>query len=147
VQVDAVIHRVCANFARDFEKLRIVPTVTLPAQLPAVVGEEAALEQVFSSILSNAMEAMSDGGRVTISAEQPLRDTVAVTVSDTGVGILEKNKEKLFVAFQTTKPKGMGLGLALVRRIVQRAGGNIRIESNAGAGTQVVLTFATARGH
>jgi signal transduction histidine kinase len=144
VQIDAVIHRVCANFARDFEKLRIVPTVTLPARLPTVVGDEAALEQVFSSLLSNAMEAMPDGGRVTISAKQTSGGAVAVTVSDTGIGILEKNKSKLFVAFQTTKPKGMGLGLALVRRIVRRSGGDIRIESNAGAGTQVALTFATA---
>jgi signal transduction histidine kinase len=144
VQLATVIHRVCANFARDFEKQRIVPTVTLPAQLPTVVGDEAALEQVFSSLLSNAMEAMPDGGRVTISAEQTPRGAVAVTVSDTGIGILEKNKAKLFTAFQTTKPKGMGLGLALVRRIVQRSGGDIRIESNAGAGTEVALTFATA---
>ncbi len=144
VQVDMVIHRVCANFARDFEKLHIVPTVTLPPQLPLVVGDEVALEQVFASLLSNAMEAMPDGGRITISAAQSSRGAIAVTVSDTGIGILEKNKSSLFVAFQTTKPKGMGLGLALVRRILRRAGGDIRIESHAGAGTQVALTFATS---
>lgn len=144
VQLDAVIHRVCANFARDFDKLHIVSTVALATQLPAVIGDEAALEQVFSSILSNAMEAMPDGGRLTVNAEHPARGApVTVTVSDTGIGILEKDKAKLFVAFQTTKPKGMGLGLALVRRIVQRFGGDVRIESNAGAGTQVALTFAT----
>ena len=145
VQLDAVIHRVCANFARDFEKLRITPTLALPAQLPAVIGDEAALEQVFASILSNAMEAMPDGGHVAISAERaPRGAAVVVTVSDTGIGILAENKARLFVAFQTTKPKGMGLGLALARRIVQRFGGDVRIESNAGAGTQVALTFATA---
>jgi signal transduction histidine kinase len=48
---------------------------------------------------------------------------------------------KLFTAFYTTKPKGMGLGLALVRRIVRRFGGDVQIESIAGAGTTVLLTF------
>ena len=90
------------------------------------------------------MEAMPDGGRLTISAQPPSRGApVVVTVSDTGVGIADEHKAKLFMAFQTTKAKGMGLGLALVRRIVRRFGGDVRIESVAGAGTHVVLTFAT----
>jgi signal transduction histidine kinase len=144
VQLDAVIHRVCEHLSRDFDKQRIVPTISLPEGLPAVAGDETALEQVFSSILANAMEAMPDGGCLTISAQPSSRGTpVVVTVSDTGVGITDEHKAKLFTAFQTTKAKGMGLGLALVRRIVRRFGGDVRIESVAGAGTHVVLTFAT----
>ena len=145
VHIETIIRRVCEHFSRDFEKQRILPTVTLPKSLPLVVGDEAAFEQVFSNILSNAMEAMPDGGRVIINAATPARSApLVVTVSDTGFGILEENKARLFTAFQTTKPKGMGLGLALVRRIVSRFGGDVRIESIAGAGTQVVLTLATA---
>jgi signal transduction histidine kinase len=81
---------------------------------------------------------------VTISAGLPADDgIVLVSVRDTGVGIADAQKAKLFSAFQSTKPKGMGLGLALVRRIVRRFGGDVRIESVAGAGTTVLLTFAT----
>ena len=65
-----------------------------------------------------------------------------MSVRDTGVGIPDAQKSRLFTAFQTTKPKGMGLGLALVRRIVRRFGGDVRIESVAGTGTTVLLTFA-----
>lgn len=144
VRVDKVIHRVCEHMARDFERQCIMPTVTLPETLPAVVGDETALEQVFSSILANAVEAMPQGGRLTIEASQLARDaSVVITVSDTGVGIPDAHKAKLFVAFQTTKPKGMGLGLALVRRIVRHFGGDIHIQSTVGAGTQVALTFVT----
>jgi signal transduction histidine kinase len=142
VQLVGVIQRVCEQSARDFEKLHIQPTLALPATLPAVMGDEAAYEQVFTSIVANAMEAMPQGGSVTISASVPAHDgTVVVAVRDTGVGIPGAQLAKLFTAFQTTKPKGMGLGLALVRRIVRRYGGAVRIESMVGAGTTVLLTF------
>lgn len=143
VQLSTVIQRVCEQFSRDFEKQRVQPRLALPADLPSVVGDEAALEQVFTSIVANAIEAMPEGGSVTISASLPAgHDTVQVAVRDTGVGIPPSRQGKLFTAFQSTKPKGMGLGLALVRRIVRRFGGDVRIESAAGAGTTVLLTFA-----
>lgn len=143
VQLDTVIQRVCEQFSRDFAKQRIQHTLALPESMPPVVGDESAFEQVFTSVVANAMEAMPQGGSVTISASFPLKDaTLVVAVRDTGVGISEAQQAKLFTAFQTTKPKGMGLGLALVRRIVRRFGGDVRIESAAGAGTTVLLTFA-----
>lgn len=144
VRLDALVGRVCEHFARDFERQHIRLAATLPSSMPPVVGDEAALEQVFANILSNAMEAMPDGGVVTISSSGsvPGADLV-VTVHDTGVGIAEAQKPHLFTPFQTTKAKGMGLGLALVRRILRRFGGDVRIESAAGAGTEVVLTFST----
>jgi two-component system, NtrC family, sensor histidine kinase HydH len=143
VQLDGVIQRVCEQFSRDFEKHNIQSTLALPPLLPPVVGDETAFEQVFTSIVANAMEAMPQGGCVNICASVPAReDTVLVTVSDTGVGIPERQQGRLFTAFHTTKPKGMGLGLALVRRIVRRFGGDVRIESAVGAGTTVLLTFA-----
>jgi signal transduction histidine kinase len=143
VELGTVINRVCQNFSRDFEKRGIVPTVLLSSTLPTVAADEAPMEQVFSSILSNAMEAMPQGGKLTIVARQPSLDgPVVITVSDTGVGICKAQKAKLFMAFQTSKPKGMGLGLALVRRILTRAGGKVKIDSVFGKGTRVELTFA-----
>jgi two-component system sensor histidine kinase HydH len=144
VQLDGVIQRVCEQFSRDFEKQNIQSSVALPPALPLVVGDETAFEQVFTSIVANAMEAMPRGGCVSICASVPPREEmVLVTVSDTGAGIPERQQGRLFTAFHTTKPKGMGLGLALVRRIVRRFGGDVRIESVVGAGTTVLLTFAT----
>jgi two-component system, NtrC family, sensor histidine kinase HydH len=143
VALGPVINRVCQNFSRDFAKRGIVPSLYLPSQLPSVAADEAPLEQVFSSILANAMEAMPQGGKLTIVAGQPsINGPVVITVSDTGVGICKAQKAKLFMAFQTSKPKGMGLGLALVRRILTRFGGKVKIDSVFGKGTQVELTFA-----
>ena len=143
VQLGTVIERVCEQFSRDFKRQRISPMLALPGGLPPVIGDEAALEQVFTSIVANAMEAMPQGGSVTISAEPSVGDaTVVVSIRDTGTGIEASQKAKLFTAFQSTKPKGMGLGLALVRRIMRRFGGDVRIESMIGAGTTVLLTFA-----
>ena len=144
IALDKIIHRVCSHLSRDFEKLGVVANIDLQKNLPEVVGEDAAVEQVFSSILANAVEAMPKGGKLDVFAYWPARNApVIVTVSDTGVGISEAQKAKLFTAFQTTKPKGMGLGLALVRRIVRRHGGDIHIDSAIGKGTQVKLTFST----
>ena len=144
IALDKIIQRVCSHLSRDFARLGISISVNLPTNLPEVVGDDAAVEQIFSSILANAMEAMPKGGALDILAVWPTRKSpVTVTVNDTGVGISEAQKAKLFTAFQTTKPKGMGLGLALVRRIVRRHGGDIHIESTVGQGTQVKLTFST----
>lgn len=143
VQLVSVIRQVCEQFARDFDKQHIQPTLALPGTLPDVVGDAAAYEQVFTSIVANALEAMPQGGTVTISATLPAdQGTVLVAVRDTGVGIPAAQQAKLFTAFQSTKPRGMGLGLALVRRIVRRFGGDVRVESSVGAGTTVLLTFA-----
>lgn len=145
VALGSVINTVCEQFSRDFARQGIVPTLSIQGRLPRVVGDEAAIEQVFTSIVANAMEAMPGGGQLLITTAVPSHRgaPVVVTVSDTGVGISDKQKEKLFTAFQTTKPKGMGLGLALVRRILRRAGGEVRVESAVGVGTQVILSFAT----
>jgi signal transduction histidine kinase len=146
VPLDVIVKRACEHLARDFEKQRIVPSVSVPESVPGVVGDAAAYEQVFASVLANAMEAMPDGGRVTINANTPSRgEPVVVTVSDTGVGIPQNESDKLFKPFHTTKAKGMGLGLALVRRIVRSYGGDVRIESIFGKGTQVVLSFVASR--
>jgi signal transduction histidine kinase len=144
VQLATVIHRVCGHFSRDFEKLGIVSTVNLPVSMPCVAGDEAPMEQVFTNLLANAIEAMPGGGRLTIDVSQASTGaTVVVIVRDTGIGIPNAHKARLFTAFQTSKPSGMGLGLSLVRRIVQRFGGTVRIKSVVGAGTQVELTFAS----
>ena len=145
VKLDTLIWRVCDDFARDFEKQFVVSKLSLPDDLPLVAGDRVAFEQVFFNVLTNAMQAMPKGGEVTIRARMPLPGApVVIVISDTGVGISEAHKAKLFVPFQTTKAKGMGLGLALVRRILHRFGGEVQIRSAPGTGTQVELSFLVA---
>ena len=105
------------------------------------------LAEVLTNLVSNAYEAMADGGILRVSACIEA-DEVYITVQDTGPGIAGEALERIFEPFFTTKPSGTGLGLAVVRRIVDAHGGDVRVDSTPGAGTsaQVVLPARVAVG-
>lgn len=100
------------------------------------------LKRVFVNILKNSVEAMPTGGNLTIKAKKA-KDRVKITFSDTGPGIPKETLEKLFVPLFTTKAKGMGLGLAICRRIVEAHGGTITAESTVGKETTFTVTIPT----
>jgi PAS domain S-box-containing protein len=122
---------------------------SLPSNLPRVLGDETALAEVFAHLLANAAEASADrtNPRITLSAK-PVREGhqpagVVVTVGDNGTGIAPEIKEKIFSPFCTTKPRGMGLGLPIVKRTVFDHHGRVEVDSTS-KGTQVsVLLPAT----
>jgi PAS domain S-box-containing protein len=122
---------------------------SLPSNLPRVLGDETALAEVFAHLLANAAEASADRSnpRITLSAK-PVREghhpaAVVVTVRDNGTGIAPEIKEKIFSPFCTTKPRGMGLGLPIVKRTVFDHHGRVEVDSTS-KGTQVsVLLPAT----
>jgi PAS domain S-box-containing protein len=122
---------------------------SLPSNLPRVLGDETALAEVFAHLLTNAAEASADRThpRITLSAK-PVREGdqpagVVVTVRDNGTGIAPEIKEKIFSPFCTTKPRGMGLGLPIVKRTVFDHHGRVEVDSTS-KGTQVsVLLPAT----
>jgi len=94
------------------------------------------LKQVLLNLLLNSLEAMPNGGRLTLAIS--LQDErLVLTVTDTGCGIPDEYQAKLFDPFFTTKERGMGLGLAVVKGVVERHGGSIFIRSRPGAGTTV----------
>ncbi len=98
------------------------------------------IRQVFLNLLRNAMEAIPDGGSVTIT--MLLSDNFLMfRVMDTGTGIPKENLEHVFDLFYTTKPKGTGLGLAICRKIMRDHGGDITIDSTVGIGTTVSITL------
>ena len=98
-------------------------------QLPLMKGDREALRQVILNLARNAIEALPDGGTLTVRMN-PLHSGLRIEVEDTGAGI---NKEAaIFDAFYTTKPQGTGLGLSLVHRIVSDHGGNISVKSQPG---------------
>src|SRR5207244_10606082 len=123
---------------------------SFPNNLPKVLGDETALTEAFAHLVANATEALSgqSKARVTLSAK-PIREGnratgVVVTVRDNGKVIAPELKDKIFSPFYTTKPRGMGLGLPIVKRTVFDHKGRVEVDSTS-KGTQVsVLLPATS---
>ena len=97
--------------------------------LPVIKGDEVFLRQAFTNLIQNAVEAMPQGGELTIKASSK-GDFLDVAISDTGHGIAENVMDKIFLPFFTTKENGTGLGLAIVHKIVISHGGNIFVDSS-----------------
>lgn len=100
--------------------------------------DEGQMRQALINILRNAVEAMPDGGTLTLLAGEQ-GDRIVLSVTDTGVGIPDAFKERLFEPFATTKPRGTGLGLAFVQQVVQESGGEVSIVSPPGSGTTITM--------
>jgi len=110
--------------------------------LPVVKGDPAQLNQVLVNVVINAIQAMPDGGTLTIRTLSQ-KDWVSIRVEDTGQGIEEENKDKIFLPFFTTKEvdEGTGLGLSVVYGIVNEHGGYIEVESKKGNGSTFEIKF------
>jgi signal transduction histidine kinase len=118
-------------------QLRMNLGVETLAHLPEVRGDPSQLRQVFVNLLSNAQEAAGPEGSVSLDAEA-VQDAVLVGVSDTGPGVDPAVRGRLFEPLVTTRQKGIGLGLALVKRIVERHGGSVKYEPR-GPGARFVV--------
>ncbi len=116
------------------------------AQALPVDGDRNQLEQVLANLVVNAIDAMPDGGRLSIRTAGPDRGFASLEVQDTGAGIPEEARERLFEPFFTTKPGGSGLGLAVAHGIVTSHGGRIEVVSAAGEGTTFRVLLPSA-GH
>jgi PAS domain S-box-containing protein len=124
---------------------------SLPNGLPRILGDETALAEVFAHLVANAAEASSDRNkpRIMLSAK-PIRQgqnpaAIVVTVRDNGPGIAPEIKEKIFSPFCTTKPRGMGLGLPIVKRTVFDHHGRVEVDSTPkGTLVSVVLPITGA---
>jgi signal transduction histidine kinase len=109
-----------------------IATVCRLASVEATV-DEVLMKQAFTNLIQNAVEAMPDGGSVTIELEK--NKELKIKILDTGMGIPDESIKKLFLPFYTTKDKGTGLGLALVHKIILSHGGRIEVESKVGKGS------------
>lgn len=111
---------------------------------PRVLADETQLEQVFLNLALNAIEAMPDGGSLTIRT-RPVADAVEIEFADTGRGLSEEECRGAFKSFlRTTKRKGTGLGLAIVGRIIEAHHGTVTAHSQPGAGTTITLRLPAA---
>ncbi len=110
--------------------------------LPTCALDRDLVAGALENVIHNAFEAMEHGGVVTVrtaGALPPEPDGVRISVEDTGVGMDARTRERAFDDFYTTKPKGSGLGLAFVRRVVEAHGGEVTLASKEGRGTTVEL--------
>ncbi|RZS54883.1 sensor histidine kinase [Sphaerotilus mobilis] len=112
--------------------------------LPTVRGDVVLLQQVLNSLLSNALEASGPQATVTVRAGT-VGEMVSIQVQDHGSGMPAETLANAFKPFYTTKPRGLGMGLALVKRVLDRLGGSVKIDSRPGAGTTVTLLLPMAR--
>jgi signal transduction histidine kinase len=111
-------------------------------QLPSMIADPAQMQQVILNLLLNAADAMPDGGTITVSTLfDPEQESITVRIRDTGKGVDESLREKIFQPFFTTKAKGTGLGLSISKRLVEQQGGTLRLEDHNGAGVSFVITF------
>ena len=108
-----------------------------------VRGDESQLQQSFMNLLLNAVEAMGQGGELTMATESG-GGRVKITIRDTGAGIAPENLPRVFETFFTTKKQGTGLGLAISRRLVEDHHGTIEVWSEAGRGSTFVITLPVA---
>ena len=115
--------------------------VCMKADFPQVKADPQLLKRVLINLVTNAMQAMPDGGKLTVSAEVNSQGRVVLTVEDTGVGISEKIKPQIFTPLFTTKPRGQGFGLAVCKRVIEAHGGSINFESQEGKGTKFTIQF------
>src|SRR5262249_32349409 len=119
----------------------------LSAVLPPVLGDRVQLQQVLLNLLLNGIEAMHPitdrPQELRISSQRPALDTVLVAVQDSGIGLDPQSMTRVFDAFFTTKPTGLGLGLSISRSISQAHGGQLWALPNAGPGATFQLTLPT----
>jgi signal transduction histidine kinase len=113
-------------------------------KLPKLKTDPTMLKRILQNLSTNAIQAMPEGGKLTVYAS-PNRKTgkIEITVKDTGVGISKEVQEKMFTPLVTTKAKGQGLGLAVVKRLTEALNGSLTFESQEGKGTTFTIYLPT----
>lgn len=104
------------------------------ARLPKIEADPYRLRRVFHNLITNATQAMPNGGKLTIETKKR-KNFVEISIKDTGVGIPNNNLEKIFKPFFTTKAKGIGMGLAACKKLIEEHNGKIEVKSREGSGT------------
>ena len=106
--------------------------------VPTVNADPAEIERVVFNLLTNAVEAMQEGGDLAVRV-QSAGGEARISVEDTGTGIPEAERPQIFRPFFTTRERGVGMGLAICRRIVEENGGSIAVESSPGKGSRFII--------
>ncbi|MDZ4344039.1 MAG: ATP-binding protein [Candidatus Binatia bacterium] len=138
IDLARVAAEVLTTHALEFSELHVEVKKEFPADLPEVTADEERVKQVLLNLCKNAVEAMPNGGTLTLHGYLSGED-ICLEIADTGVGI--PKGVDIFELFTTTKPMGTGVGLALVRQIISVLGGTITYVSEPNKGTTFFLLF------
>jgi signal transduction histidine kinase len=138
LKIDNIIEGLVQDMDDEFKRRNIIFNRNYAPDEMRVKGDRFALERVFRNLITNAMDAMPEGGELTISTKRVNSD-IEIRVSDTGCGIEKERIKDIFTEYTTTKRKGLGLGLPVSKKIIDEHRGRIEIESKVGVGTTFII--------
>ena len=142
IDLNDMVTMAVEGYQRELARLNIQTKFELYEGMPRIIGDSGLLVQMLNSLIANAIEAMPRGGTFAMRSRlAENKQSIELEISDNGVGMAPEQLQKIFQPFSTSKRKGLGLGLALVKRTMERIGGSIRIASQIGRGTQATLVF------
>jgi nitrogen fixation/metabolism regulation signal transduction histidine kinase len=113
--------------------------IDLAKDVPQLMADSDQMRQVLHNLVGNAVEAMPNGGQITLNTHFEVENIIIVEIADTGCGMSDEVMQKIFTPYFTTKEKGTGLGMAIVAQIIEEHGGSISVESTQGVGTKVIV--------
>ena len=141
-----LLERINRRFQNKYQKNKIVSHFICKLQDSIVIGAIQSIDQVFTNIINNSIDAMAEEGgelSIQISKKKDSSDFLEIKIADTGHGIPEEIKEKMFEPFVSGRERGTGLGLAITKRIIKAHGGTIGVESyTSGTIFTIALKFA-----
>ncbi len=138
--INSIVENALAMFEDRLEGITL--RREFATDLPNVMADPEAIKRVVTNLVDNAAEAMQESILREITVQTALlgtRDTIELTIADTGHGVTPEMKEKLFLPYFSTKQRGTGLGLAIVSRIIEDHHGTIRVEENKPVGTKFIV--------
>jgi two-component system sensor histidine kinase AtoS len=134
--LNAVVHEVLRFLEIDFRQNRVELRTDFEPLLPPVEIDETQFKQALINLLVNARQVLTEGGVVNVRTRAGARGDILVEVEDTGPGIPEDMRERIFEVFYSSRGGGTGLGLPIARQIIERHGGAIQLETEVGRGTK-----------
>jgi len=143
--INVIIESALSMFNGRLDGIRV--RTLLSNDLPKVMADSDAIKRAVANLVDNAAEALHDSSLREIEISTALvggRDTIEISVADTGHGVTQELKERLFLPYFSTKQRGTGLGLAIVSRIIEDHHGSIRVEENKPVGTRFVVELPVA---
>lgn len=147
LDVNTSVLEVVESMQAEGERTNIAVRGEYAAGPLVIDGDRFALGRVYRNLITNAIQATEPGGQVLVTTARNHDGRIEVKVSDTGSGIPPDRLNAIFDDFVTTKRRGLGLGLATSRRIVEQLAGTINVESEVGRGTSFILRFPASDGH
>lgn len=138
VDLHKTINDACDSFTERVKEKKTSIRVRLQKKPVVLSGNSDDLRRIFNNLISNALDAISEGGKVNVTTKLE-KNQVLVEVADDGNGISKENLSKLFTPFFTTKSKGTGLGLSIIKKIIDDHNGRIKVKSREGVGTTFMI--------